>query len=95
MTGYVIMLGDSPIVWSSRLQGVVSTSTVKAEYLALRSAIEDIMCLRHLLSDLGWLSLSPPQLLKAALSALNGLMTWLSPERTGTFIFPIIWQRSK
>jgi len=48
------MLGDSPIVWSSRLQTAVSTSTVEAEYLALRPAIKDIMWLRHLLADLGY-----------------------------------------
>ncbi|CAM9744291.1 unnamed protein product, partial [Heterosigma akashiwo] len=49
VTGYVIMLGDSPIVWASRLQTVVTTSTVEAEYLALRSGLKDIMWLRHLL----------------------------------------------
>ncbi|CAM9996186.1 unnamed protein product, partial [Heterosigma akashiwo] len=47
------MLGDSPIVWASKLQTAVSTSTVEAEYLSLRSAIKDIMWLRHLLVDLG------------------------------------------
>ncbi|CAM9218838.1 unnamed protein product, partial [Heterosigma akashiwo] len=52
-TGYVIMLGDSPIVWASRLQTAVSTSTVEAELLALRSGLKDIMWLRHLLVDLG------------------------------------------
>ncbi|CAM9922171.1 unnamed protein product [Heterosigma akashiwo] len=46
-------LGDSPIVWASKLQTAVSTSTVEAEYLALRSAVKDIMWLRHLLVDLG------------------------------------------
>ncbi|CAM9626060.1 unnamed protein product, partial [Heterosigma akashiwo] len=53
VTGYVIMLGDSPIVWASRLQTAVTTSTVEAEYLALRSGLKDIMWLRHLLVDLG------------------------------------------
>ncbi|CAM9776951.1 unnamed protein product, partial [Heterosigma akashiwo] len=47
------MLGDSPIVWSSKLQTAVSTSTVEAGYLALRSPMKDIMWLRHLLADLG------------------------------------------
>ena len=53
VTGYVIMLGDSPIVWASRLQTAVTTSAVEAEYLALRSGLKDIMWLRHLLVDLG------------------------------------------
>ncbi|CAM9782913.1 unnamed protein product, partial [Heterosigma akashiwo] len=53
VSDYVILLGDTPIVWASRLQGAVTTSTVEAEYLALRSAVKDIMWLRHLLVDLG------------------------------------------
>ncbi|CAM9902785.1 unnamed protein product, partial [Heterosigma akashiwo] len=53
VSGYVLLLGDAPVVWSSSLQGAVTTSTVEAEYLALRSAVKDIMWLRHLLADLG------------------------------------------
>ncbi|CAM9267722.1 unnamed protein product, partial [Heterosigma akashiwo] len=53
VTGYVLFLGDAPIVWSSKLQGAVTTSTVEAEYLALRASVKDIMWLRHLLADLG------------------------------------------
>ncbi|CAM9608568.1 unnamed protein product, partial [Heterosigma akashiwo] len=48
VTGYVLFLGDAPIVWSSKLQGAVTTSTVEAEYLALRSSVKDIMWLQHL-----------------------------------------------
>mmetsp|Transcript_41173 Transcript_41173/g.67998 ORF Transcript_41173/g.67998 Transcript_41173/m.67998 type:complete len:134 (+) Transcript_41173:94-495(+) len=47
------MLGNSLIVSASKLQTAVSTSTVEAEYLSLRSAVKDIMWLRHLLVDLG------------------------------------------
>ena len=39
VSGYVLLLGDAPIVWASRLQGAVTTSTVEAEYLALCSVI--------------------------------------------------------
>ncbi|CAM9798146.1 unnamed protein product, partial [Heterosigma akashiwo] len=53
VTGYVIMLGDSPVVWASNLQTAVSTSTMEADYLALRSAVKDIMWIRYLLVDLG------------------------------------------
>ncbi|CAN0128009.1 unnamed protein product, partial [Heterosigma akashiwo] len=52
--GYVLLLGDAPIVWASRFQGAVGTSTVETEYLALCSVVKDIMWLRHLLLvDLG------------------------------------------
>ncbi|CAM9598640.1 unnamed protein product, partial [Heterosigma akashiwo] len=53
VTGYVLLLGDAPIIWSSKLLGAVTTSTVEAEYLALRSTVKDIMWLRHLVVDLG------------------------------------------
>ncbi|CAM9615122.1 unnamed protein product, partial [Heterosigma akashiwo] len=52
VSGYVLLLGDAPIIWASRLQGAVTTSTVEAGYLALSSAVKDIMWLRHLLKDL-------------------------------------------
>ena len=53
VTGYVLLLGDAPIIWSSKRQGAVTTSTVEAEYLALRSTVKDIMWLRNLVVDLG------------------------------------------
>ncbi|CAM9224442.1 unnamed protein product [Heterosigma akashiwo] len=53
VTGYILFLGDAPIVWSSKLQGAVTTSTVEAEYMALRSAVKDIMWLRSLLAEMG------------------------------------------
>ncbi|CAM9465877.1 unnamed protein product, partial [Heterosigma akashiwo] len=53
VTGYIIFLGDSPIVWTSRLQKSVSTSTTEAEYLALGECTKDVMWLRYLLSELG------------------------------------------
>ncbi|CAM9757863.1 unnamed protein product, partial [Heterosigma akashiwo] len=59
VTGYVIMLGDSPIVWASKLQTAATTSTVEAEYLALRSGLKDIMWLRHLLVDLSCPQVEP------------------------------------
>ncbi|CAM9463753.1 unnamed protein product, partial [Heterosigma akashiwo] len=59
VTGYVIMLGDSPIVWASKLQTAVTTSTVEAEYLALRAGLKDIMWLRHLLVDLSCPQVEP------------------------------------
>ncbi|CAN0136253.1 unnamed protein product, partial [Heterosigma akashiwo] len=54
VTAYIIfLLGDSPIVWMSRLQKSVSTSTTEAEYLALGECTKDVMWLiRYLLSEL-------------------------------------------
>ncbi|CAM9742834.1 unnamed protein product, partial [Heterosigma akashiwo] len=76
-TGYVLFLGDAPIVWSSKLQGAVTTSTVEAEYLALRSSVKDIMWLRHLLADLGCPQQEPTPVVEdnsACIEWANGLV---------------------
>ncbi|CAM9579892.1 unnamed protein product, partial [Heterosigma akashiwo] len=43
VTGYIVFLGDSPVVWTSRLQKSVTTCTTEAEYLALGECAKDVM----------------------------------------------------
>ncbi|GLI70405.1 hypothetical protein VaNZ11_015126 [Volvox africanus] len=52
-SGYIFLLGNGVISWSSKLQPTVATSTAKAEYMALAAAIKEALWLRHLLHDLG------------------------------------------
>ena len=42
-TGYVIFYLGCPIVWVSKLQSEISLSTVEAEYIALSTAMRDII----------------------------------------------------
>ncbi|CAM9692625.1 unnamed protein product, partial [Heterosigma akashiwo] len=53
VTGYIVFLGDSPVVWTSRLQKSISTCTTEAEYLALGECAKDVMWLQYLLVELG------------------------------------------
>ncbi len=47
-TGFVICLNDCPIIWSSKLQDSISTSTMMAEYYALSTCMRDVLPLREL-----------------------------------------------
>jgi hypothetical protein len=52
-TGHIFMLGDSAIVWTSRRQATVASSTVEAEYVAVSEAARETVWLRGLLGELG------------------------------------------
>jgi hypothetical protein len=47
-TGYVIMLGNCPVMWTSKLQDEIATSTMHAEYVALSTAMRELLPFRNL-----------------------------------------------
>ena len=51
-SGYVFMMSGSAISWRSKKQSSVALSTAEAEYIALSSATQEAMWLRHLFSSL-------------------------------------------
>lgn len=55
-TGFVLKLseGDSPVIWKSRKQTCVTTSTVESEYVAACTTSKDVVWLRLLLSELSF-----------------------------------------
>ena len=48
-TGFLIMIGDCPTVWSSKLQTETALSTMEAEYIALSSALRELIPFQRLL----------------------------------------------
>jgi hypothetical protein len=42
-TGFVILIADCPVVWSSKLQSDIATSTMEAEYQALSMAMREVI----------------------------------------------------
>ncbi|GLI71183.1 hypothetical protein VaNZ11_016291 [Volvox africanus] len=52
-TGYVFLLGGTPISWNNQLQRTVAVSTVEAEYQATAAAVQEALWLRKLAGDLG------------------------------------------
>ena len=61
-TGYVFKLNNSPIVWCSRRQQTVASSTVEAEYIATAEAAREAVWLRNLLKELDF-KMSRPTIL--------------------------------
>jgi hypothetical protein len=48
-TGYVICVANCPVIWSSRLQHLIATSTTEAEYNALSDSMREVLPLQELL----------------------------------------------
>ncbi|GJY62669.1 retrovirus-related pol polyprotein from transposon TNT 1-94 [Tanacetum coccineum] len=61
-TGYCILLGQSPVAWKSKKQGVVSRSSGEAEYRAVALTCCEVTWLISLLKDLGLKDLGPVDL---------------------------------
>uniref|UniRef100_A0A7C8YK69 Reverse transcriptase Ty1/copia-type domain-containing protein n=1 Tax=Opuntia streptacantha TaxID=393608 RepID=A0A7C8YK69_OPUST len=53
VTGYMLLLGNSPISWKSKKQSTVSKSSTEAEYRAMSQAAAEVTWLVRLLSELG------------------------------------------
>jgi hypothetical protein len=52
-TGYVITLGGCPVIWVSKLQTEIALSTLEAEYIALSTAMRDLLPMRRVLTEIG------------------------------------------
>lgn len=59
VTGYYVVLGNSPISWKSKKQPTFSLSSAEAEYRALRKVVAEVVWLTRLLADLG-MSITDP-----------------------------------
>ena len=50
-TGYLVTLGGTPLLWSSKLQTEIALSTCEAEYIALSTAMRELIPLRRLVKE--------------------------------------------
>ena len=51
-TGYAIYYTGCPVLWSSKLQTEIAFSTTEAEYIALSSAMRDVIPLMFLMKEI-------------------------------------------
>jgi hypothetical protein len=53
ITGILIFVVRNPVIYSSKRQGAIETSTYGAEFCAMKNAIEELIALRYVLRCLG------------------------------------------
>ena len=51
-TGYIMTLGDVPVIWASKLQTEIAMSTMEAEYIAVSTAMKELIPLREVFADI-------------------------------------------
>ena len=52
-TGYLITLGECPVIWVSKLQTEIALSTLESEYITLSQAMRDLVPMSRLLQEVG------------------------------------------
>ena len=52
-SGYVIRVGGAPVMWRSKRQGLVTTSSTEAEYVSANMAGKAMLYVKKLLQDFG------------------------------------------
>ncbi|KAK7863601.1 hypothetical protein R5R35_013473 [Gryllus longicercus] len=53
MSGYVFLLSNGAVTWSSQIQKAVTLSTTEAEYVAASEATKEVTWIRQFLDDIG------------------------------------------
>jgi hypothetical protein len=62
ISGVIIMVGSTPVVWRSKRQSAVQMSTYRAGFSVMRLATEEIITMRYILRSLGIKVTSPSSL---------------------------------
>ena len=78
-SGYLFKMCDTPISWKSKKQGSVALAPAEAEYVALASATQETIWLRHLTAEPKCESLKPTVIHEdnqAAISMVQNSVSW-------------------
>jgi len=51
-SGNIILMGNSPICWTSKKQSIVATSTAEAEYVSTSECVKKVLWIRNILIEL-------------------------------------------
>ena len=53
ITGLIVFVGRTPVMYQSKRQGAIETSTYGAEFMAMKTAVEEVISIRYMLRCLG------------------------------------------
>jgi hypothetical protein len=62
ITGIIVFVGSTPVLWPSKHQGCIASSTYTVEFVAMRSAVEEAILIRYMLRCLGTPVMKPTNL---------------------------------
>ena len=82
VSGYIVLLGNTPISWKSKKQEVVSLSSAEAEYRALRKVVGELVWLNRLFEELAVPTSTPYEVFCDSQSALHIARNLVLLERT-------------
>ena len=69
-SGFVCFLSNSPIMWKSKKQTIVATSSAEAEYIAMSTAAKEIIWIRRLIEGFGLQQNGPTPVHSDSMSAI-------------------------
>uniref|UniRef100_A0A803MYU8 Reverse transcriptase Ty1/copia-type domain-containing protein n=1 Tax=Chenopodium quinoa TaxID=63459 RepID=A0A803MYU8_CHEQI len=95
ISGYILLLGKSPITWKSKKQGVVSKGSSEVEYRAMSSASSEVAWSVRLLEELGVQNLKPVTLHCDNQSAIHIAKNPVHHERTKHIEIDVHFTRDK
>ncbi|KAL2941800.1 Retrovirus-related Pol polyprotein from transposon TNT 1-94 [Bienertia sinuspersici] len=95
ISGYILMLGKSPISWKSKKQHTVSKSSSEAEYRALSHAAAEVTWVVRLLEEFGLTNLQPVTLFCDNQSSIHIAKNPVHHERTKHIEIDVHFTRDK
>lgn len=82
LSAYIVLLGESPILWKTKKQNTVSHSSAEAEYRTMAATLRELKWLKRLLYDLGVCQNKPMQMFCDSQSAIIIAVNPVFHERT-------------
>ena len=94
-SGVLIMMAGGPVTWMTKLQPIVTASSMEAEYLACFFAIQDVVWIRQLLKDIDLERTCPTKVFIDNQSARQLAMNQVHHQRSKHIDIKYHWIRDK
>ena len=85
LSGYYVTIGGSPMLWKSKKQSTISTSSAEVQYRAMANATSELIWIKFFLASL-WVYLDKPMKFycdnQAALYTLQRIQSYMNEQNT-------------